>query len=52
MQVQRLGLTKAEYVGSNELKLWCAHNRNRVYVPEWLLEAWGMQVELIFKGVA
>jgi hypothetical protein len=52
MQVQRLGLTKAEYVGSNELKLWCARNRNRVYVPEWLLEAWGMQVELIFKGVA
>jgi hypothetical protein len=35
-----------------ELRRWCARNRNRVYVPEWLLEAWGMQVELIFKGVA
>ena len=25
-----------------ELKRWCEHNRNRVYVPEWLLEAWGI----------
>lgn len=50
--VKRLGLTKREYISSTELKRWCEHNRNRVYVPDWLLEAWGMQVESIFSGVA
>ncbi len=38
MQVKRLGLTKPEYIASDELRRWCEHNRNRVYVPEWLLE--------------
>lgn len=52
LQVQRLGLTKPEYVSSAELKRWCEHNRNRVYVPEWLLEEWGIQVEAIFSGIA
>ena len=52
MQVKRIGLTKSEYIASNELKLWCEPNRNRVYVPEWLLEAWRMEVESIFSGVA
>jgi len=52
MQVKRLGLTKPEYMASDELWRWCKHNRNRVHVPEWLLEAWGMQVEAIFSGAA
>jgi len=52
MQVKRLRLSKAEYVGSPELKHWCEHNRNRVYVPEWLLQAWNIEVESIFSGVA
>lgn len=52
MQVQLLRLSKAEYVGSGELKRWCERNRNRVYVPEWLLEEWGMQVETTFSDVA
>ncbi len=52
MLVKRLGPIKPEYVSSAELKRWCEHNRNRVYVPEWLLEAWGIQVEPIFGGVA
>ena len=52
MQVKRIGLTKREYIASTELRLWCERNRNRVYVPEWLLEAWGLQVEAIFSGVA
>jgi len=52
MQVKRLGLAKAEYVGSFELRRWCERNRNRVYIPEWLLEAWHMQVEAIFSHVA
>jgi hypothetical protein len=52
MQVERLGLSKAQYVASPELKLWCERNRNRVYVPEWLLNAWGIEVDPIFSGVA
>jgi hypothetical protein len=30
--------------GASDVQLgrWCERNRNRVYVPEWLLEAWGM----------
>ena len=47
-EVARLGLSQSEYVVSAELKNWCNHNRNRVYVPEWLLHEWGMKVELIF----
>jgi hypothetical protein len=52
MQVKRIGLTKPEYIASAELKRWCERNRNRVYVPEWLLQAWGLDVEAIFSGVA
>jgi hypothetical protein len=52
MQVERLGLTKAQYVASAQLKGWCERNRNRCYVPEWLLETWGLTVEAIFTGVA
>lgn len=28
------------------LKEWVRRNRNRRYVPEWLLDFWGMEVEL------
>jgi hypothetical protein len=52
MQVKRLGLTKAQYVTSGPLRRWCTHNRNRYYVPEWLLEEWGLTVESLFSGVA
>ena len=45
LQVESLGLEKAQYVTSAALKRWCDQNRNRVYVPEWLLDEWGMQVE-------
>ena len=43
-QVEHLCLTKAEYVGSIALKRWCELNRNRVYIPEWLLDAWKLEV--------
>jgi len=52
MQVKRMGLTTPEYIFSAELRFWCERNRNRVYVPEWLLKAWGMQVDAIFSGAA
>jgi hypothetical protein len=48
IEVARLALTRPQYVASIELKLWCNHNRNRVYVPEWLLAEWGMQVDASF----
>jgi hypothetical protein len=51
VEVARLGLTRSEYSVSMALKSWCAHNRNRVYVPEWLLEEWGMKVEATFNRV-
>ena len=45
-EVARLGLTISDYAGSQELKRWCNRNRNRVYVPEWLLTEWQMHVEI------
>jgi len=48
IEVARLGLRKSEYVASAALRLWCGHNRNRVYIPEWLLKEWGMQVDSTF----
>jgi hypothetical protein len=50
--VKKLGLTTAEYITSTALRRWCHHNRNRYYVPEWLLEEWGFEVDAIFSGVA
>jgi hypothetical protein len=52
VEVERLGLTKAQYVASTPLRRWCERNRNRCYIPEWLLEEWGMTGEWIFSGVA
>jgi hypothetical protein len=51
-QVRRLRLAEGEYVSSGELRRWCDRNRNRIYIPEWLLKEWGMEVESIFSGVA
>ena len=48
--VARLGLRTPDYVGYLELKRWCERNRNRVYVPEWLLKEWGMLVDLNFMA--
>jgi hypothetical protein len=52
VEVERLGLTPGEYVHSAQLRRWCERNRNRVYVPEWLLEKWEMPVEATFSGAA
>jgi hypothetical protein len=51
LQVRRLGLTKRGYITSAALKVWCQRNRNRLYVPEWLLEAWEMPVDITFAPV-
>lgn len=39
-----LGLTPPTYVESPELRRWCEVNRNKCYIPEWLLKAWGISV--------
>ena len=31
---------------SRELYAWCGKNKNRVYIPEWLLKEWGMTVDI------
>ena len=45
MQVQQLRLTKETCAGSSELRKWCERNRNRCYIPEWLLNEWGISVD-------
>jgi hypothetical protein len=46
LTTKRLRLTPEMYASSGELKRWCESNRNRCYVPEWLLKQWGLEVEL------
>ncbi len=52
MQVRRLRLMREQYVASAELRRWCERHRNRFYVPEWLLDAWRIEVEDTFSGAA
>lgn len=52
VQVRRLRLAERDYVASGELRHWCDRNRNRVYVPEWLIKEWGLQVDGLVNGVA
>ena len=52
IEVARLGLKRPEYVASMPLKRWCYRNRNRVYIPEWLLTEWGMKVETDYGRAA
>jgi hypothetical protein len=52
IQVERLGLSSQEYVSSVPLRRWCERNRNRVYVPEWLLEAWRIAVDTSLSDAA
>ena len=49
-EVRRLGLTKQTCVGSSELRLWCERNRNRCYIPGWLLEEWKILVDPYFSA--
>jgi hypothetical protein len=44
--VRRLRLMPEMYTSSVELKRWCESNRNRCYIPEWLLKKWGIRVEI------
>lgn len=44
MLVSELSLTVPTYSESPELRRWCQVNRNKCYIPEWLLKAWGISV--------
>ena len=52
MQTRQLHLTPETYVSSAELRSWCDRNRNRFYIPEWLLDAWDIPVDPYFSGAA
>ena len=45
VQVRQLGLTEQTCVGSEQLRQWCQRNKDRCYIPEWLLERWEMSVD-------
>ena len=48
----RLQLTVEMYTSSRGLRIWCNRNRNRVYIPEWLLKDLDIAVDAFFSGVA
>ena len=52
IQVRQLRLTVQTYASSAELRSWCERNKNRVYIPEWLLEAWDIPVDPTFSDAA
>jgi hypothetical protein len=52
MQVRQLQLTPETYVFSDGLRIWCERNRNRCYIPEWLLDAWDIPVDPDLSGAA
>jgi hypothetical protein len=52
LRVKQLQLTPEIYASSRELRAWCEQNRNRCYVPEWLLKEWAIAVDLGFNDAA
>ena len=52
LQVRQLRLTVETYTTSHELRAWCERNRNRYYIPEWLLKEWGITVDPSFSDAA
>jgi hypothetical protein len=49
-QVQKLGLTEQTCAMSDELRQWCQRNKDRCYIPERLLKAWGIPVDPNLSG--
>ena len=43
---KHLRLTPDKYANSLQLRKWCERNKNRCYIPEWLLKEWGILVEV------
>jgi hypothetical protein len=51
-QVRHLGLTRQTCSSSLELRRWCERNKDRCYIPEWLLKLWGIAVNEDLSGAA
>jgi hypothetical protein len=47
-KVRELGLNGQTCATSEELRRWCERNKNHCYIPERLLERWGIVVEAHF----
>lgn len=41
---EQIGVAEKFYEFSEPLRLWVRKHKNTHYVPEWLLEKWGMEV--------
>jgi hypothetical protein len=52
LQARHLHLAPDQYVASARLRRWCEENKNRYYIPEWLLKAWNMSVNSDLTGAA
>ena len=52
LRARHLHLTARMYSSSFELRAWCERNRNRLYVPECLLEERGITVDPTFSAAA
>ena len=48
IEVRQLHLMPETYTSSAVLRNWYERNRNRFYIPEWLLDAWGIAVDADF----
>jgi hypothetical protein len=44
-QMRKLGLNEKTCAESRELRVWCERNKDRCYIPEWLLREWKLQVD-------
>jgi hypothetical protein len=44
-QVKRLGLSEQTCETSEKLRQWCERNKDRSYIPEWLLKRWQIFVD-------
>ena len=50
--VRHLRLTPSKYARSAELKEWVRRHKDSKYVPPYLLELWGFEVEVnLFDGM-
>ena len=50
-QVRKLGLNAETCANSAKLRHWCERNKDHCYIPERLLDAWGLSVEPRFTPV-
>ena len=49
-QIKKLGLSEQTCATSEKLKEWCERNKDRCYIPDWLLKQWRITVDPNFSG--